>query len=198
MSLLLGRIRSLSPYKGGALLPRRCCCSTFRLPPIHRRPMGFAPPPHDGFALLASAHRCTCLAANTPYIGSQPQAILLGGCILHVDDALPYWLAPRSVSVVPALLPKGDEFRMYSWRNFVELRNHEVRRIHLPRTPVNWCRKEALWKVPRCRDPLLWPTGVRRWRLRHEQPTGARRRVYVFHAGPLGREHEQRPPFRTA
>src|SRR5215217_4233983 len=41
------------PYRGGALLPR-LCCSTARLPPIHRRPLDFTPPPHDGFALLAS------------------------------------------------------------------------------------------------------------------------------------------------
>src|SRR5215208_1352146 len=73
-------------------------------------PWALRAPPHDGFALLASAHRCACLAANTPSIGSQPHAILLGGCIPHVDDALPYCLAPRSVSVVPALLPRGDEF----------------------------------------------------------------------------------------
>ena len=45
------------PYKGGALLPRRYCCSTFRLPPIHRRPLGFAPPPHSGFAFIAAPER---------------------------------------------------------------------------------------------------------------------------------------------
>jgi hypothetical protein len=30
----------------------------------------------------------------------------------YVDDALPCCFAPRSVSVMPALLPKGDEFPM--------------------------------------------------------------------------------------
>ena len=45
-------------------------------------------------------------------MGSQPHAILLGGSIVHVDDALPCCFAPRSVSVMLALLPRGDEFRM--------------------------------------------------------------------------------------
>ena len=74
--------------------------------------MGFAPPPHNGFALLASAHGCAYLATNTSYIGSQPHAIHLGGCIVHIDDALPYRFAPRSGSVIPALLPRSDEFPM--------------------------------------------------------------------------------------
>src|SRR5215208_3079017 len=43
-----------SHSEGEALLPRRCC-STAWLPPS-RRSLGFAPPPHDEFALLASAH----------------------------------------------------------------------------------------------------------------------------------------------
>src|ERR671914_275513 len=29
-----------------------------------RRPLSFAPPPHGGFALLASAHGCACLLAH--------------------------------------------------------------------------------------------------------------------------------------
>ena len=37
--------------------------------------MGFAPPPHDGFALLASAHTDAHTLLGTPYIGSQPHAI---------------------------------------------------------------------------------------------------------------------------
>src|SRR5215208_1864462 len=45
------------PYKGGALLPRRCCCSTVRLPPIDGRLLGFAPPPHSGFAFIAAPER---------------------------------------------------------------------------------------------------------------------------------------------
>jgi hypothetical protein len=36
----------------------------------------------------------------------------LGGCIAHVDDALPCRFASRSVSVTPTLLPTGDEFPM--------------------------------------------------------------------------------------
>jgi hypothetical protein len=83
------------------------------------------PPPHDRFAHLASAHRCTCLATNPPYIGSQPHAILLGECVPHVDHALPGCFAPRSVSVMLALLSRGDE----SLTNFVERRKGEVRCI---------------------------------------------------------------------
>src|SRR5215217_9305287 len=52
-----------------------------------RRPLGFAPPPHDGFAFLASAHGWACPATNTPYIGSQLDAILLQGLFLQMDDA---------------------------------------------------------------------------------------------------------------
>src|SRR5215203_5800659 len=33
---------------------------------LNRRPLGFAPPPHDGFALLANAHGCACSQAHTP------------------------------------------------------------------------------------------------------------------------------------
>src|SRR5918995_4895586 len=59
MSLLLGRIRPFPPLKGRSFVfPRRCCCcSTVRLPPIHRRPMGFASPPHSGFAFIAAPER---------------------------------------------------------------------------------------------------------------------------------------------
>jgi hypothetical protein len=32
---------------------------------------------------------------------------------VHVDDALPCCFAPRSVSVMPALLARGDESAMY-------------------------------------------------------------------------------------
>jgi len=49
------------------------------------RPLGFAPPPHDGFALLASATRMRLpagtfpmLAMNAPYTESQSYAIPLG------------------------------------------------------------------------------------------------------------------------
>ena len=31
-----------------------------RLPASSRRPLGFAPPPHDGFAFIASAQGCAC------------------------------------------------------------------------------------------------------------------------------------------
>jgi hypothetical protein len=92
-----------------------CCPASAVRQPGHlpvKRPLAFAPPPRDGFALIASAHGCAYLAMNTPYLGSQPHAVLLGGCIALVDDALPCCFAPRSVSVMLALLPEGDEFRM--------------------------------------------------------------------------------------
>ena len=51
--------------------------------------MGFAPPPHDGFALLASAHTDALghrriprmLAMNAPYTASYPHATRLGGSL---------------------------------------------------------------------------------------------------------------------
>ena len=73
--------------------------------------MGFAPPPHDGFALLASAHRCAYLATNTSYIASQPQAILLGGSFAQRDDASVLLCVALSC---PPYLPGGDECAMNS------------------------------------------------------------------------------------
>ena len=105
----------LYPHPLPTLRAEHCCpAAAVRQPGylLTRRPLGFAPPPHDGFALLASAHGCAYLATNILYIGSQPHAILLGGCIPRVEDALPCCFAPSSVSVMLALLPRGDEFRM--------------------------------------------------------------------------------------
>jgi hypothetical protein len=93
-----------------SLLPRRCC-STARLPPIDRRPLGFALPPHDGFALLASTHGCACLATVASYTGHQRRATPPGGLFAQRNDAsgglLCVTLPP---SLMPALLPRGDEF----------------------------------------------------------------------------------------
>jgi hypothetical protein len=46
------------------MLPRR---SAVRQPGylLARRPLGFAPPPHDGFALLASAHKDATACRHT-------------------------------------------------------------------------------------------------------------------------------------
>jgi hypothetical protein len=74
--------------------------------------MGFAPPPYDGFALLASAHGCAWLATNTPYMGSQPHAILFGGFSPQRVDASVCLCAMRCL--MPALLPVADEFWMNS------------------------------------------------------------------------------------
>src|SRR5688572_29036873 len=101
----------------GALLLHRCCCSAARLPPIERRPLGFAPPPHDGFALLASA-TWVRLAAST-----FPMCLL---CMHHTLNPSPkqYPLAAYfrrgtmpiccfvSRSLMPALLPASGEFPM--------------------------------------------------------------------------------------
>ena len=83
------------PSEGEAFYPRHCCCSTARLPPIHRRPLSFAPPPHDGFAFLASAHTDALgcrhilyvLVMNAPYNESQSYAIPLGENI-HTEVVL--------------------------------------------------------------------------------------------------------------
>jgi hypothetical protein len=96
----------------------RLCRSTARLPPIHRRPLGFAPPPHDGFAFLASTpmrvpcyeHTIHGFAAthNTPWR-------MYSAC----RRCSPVLLC-ATLSLMPALLPRSDEFRMNSWRNFLE------------------------------------------------------------------------------
>src|SRR5918998_227368 len=55
--------------KDGALLPHHAVRRPGYLPT--RRPMGFAPPPHDEFALLASAHTRMRLLATQPTIGAR-------------------------------------------------------------------------------------------------------------------------------
>src|SRR5829696_8754824 len=116
MPLLLGRIRSLSPYKGGALLPRRCCCSTVRLPPIDGRPLGFAPPPHSGFAFIAAPER---QRLRTIVLTWSPPVYRLD---VHTSEGR-----------LASLYARKRFLRM----NFVELRQRKVRRIPLPRTLVN-------------------------------------------------------------
>src|SRR5215203_6723663 len=116
MSLLLGRIRSLSPYKGGALLPRRCCCSTVRLPPIDGRPLGFAPPPHSGFAFIAAPER---QRLRTIVLTWSPPVYRLD---VHTSEGR-----------LASLYARKRFLRM----NFGELRFGEVRRIPIPRTSVN-------------------------------------------------------------
>src|SRR5829696_7770746 len=62
MTLLFGRIRTLH-----SLRAEHCCpAAAVRQPGcLHRRPLGFAPPPHDGFALFASAIRMRLLATQS-------------------------------------------------------------------------------------------------------------------------------------
>jgi len=81
---------------------------------------------------------CACLKTNTSYIGSQPHVILLGGPFPQMDDA-PVWLCP-ALSLMPTLLPRGDELRMNSWRNFLE-----------PRQGSAWrdCIKKGGWALLR-------------------------------------------------
>jgi hypothetical protein len=71
-------------------------------------PKALRPPPHDGFAPLAAAHGCACLATNTPYIGSQPHAILLGGLFAQRDDAPVLLYVTRSPSHVHPTAGCGD------------------------------------------------------------------------------------------
>jgi hypothetical protein len=104
------------PYKGGALLPRRCCCSTVRLPPIDGRPLGFAPPPHSGFAFIAAPER---QRLRTIVLTWSPPVYRLD---VHTSEGR-----------LASLYARKRFLRM----NFGELRFGEVRRIPIPRTPVN-------------------------------------------------------------
>ena len=81
----------LLPIRGRSFVVAPPRCSATRLPPrdSSMRPMGFAPPPYDGFALLASAHTDAldykhiprALAMNAPYTSSWPHATRLGGSL---------------------------------------------------------------------------------------------------------------------
>jgi hypothetical protein len=82
-----------------------------------RRPLGFAPPPHDGYALLASATRMPLpaetfpmLAMNAPYNDSWPHSIPLEGLLRRGAKPL-CCFASRSL-LMPALLPRADESAM--------------------------------------------------------------------------------------
>ena len=63
------------------------------------------------------------LAMNAPYITSQPHAIPLGGLLAQTDNAY----VSLFVSLMPALLPRGDEFQMNSWRTFLETTPRQLR-----------------------------------------------------------------------
>ena len=116
---------------------------------------------------------------------SQRHTILLGGCIPHVDDALPCCFASRSL--MPTLLPVGDEFRMnfeglgvpFSTcfccfpqlfselgANFAE----NVARIGFLRTPPN----DVLYSLHKKRRTPVQRTGALRGRCLLLQPNLAR------------------------
>src|SRR5215217_8416725 len=123
MAVVSVRLHPLPPFPIKAeLFVAPPPCSATRLPHTHGRPLGFAPPPHDGFALLAAAHGCACLATNASYTAPPHHATLLGHFSAYrrcIRVALRYTLS----LLMPALLAEGDEFLMNSWRNFLE-RNH--------------------------------------------------------------------------
>ena len=97
-------------YRGGASSTRRTVRQPGYLLSV-KRPLGFAPPPHDGFALLACAHGCTWLQAHSP-------------CLLQIHHTLNPSLTPYPVadaigelrclrvaschSLLPALIAVGD------------------------------------------------------------------------------------------
>jgi hypothetical protein len=88
--------------------------------------MGFAPPPRDGFAILAAAHECACPATFASYTGSQPHAIPPGGEFPQMEDAPVLLYVTLSPSHARLVFPVGDGFRMHSWRNYLELRRGGV------------------------------------------------------------------------
>jgi hypothetical protein len=113
MPLLVGRIRSL------LLLGAKLCCPAAVRQPGYlpaRRSLGFAPPPHDGFALLANAHTDAlacwhipnacyeCTTHRVPKLGNTPPRIFPQRC------SAPCCFASRSL--MPALIPMSDEFAM--------------------------------------------------------------------------------------
>jgi hypothetical protein len=103
------------PYKGGALLARRYCCSKVRLPPIYGRPFGFAPPPHSGFAFIAAPERQRLW---TIVLTWSPPVYRPDG---HLSEG-------RMASFYAR--------RLFLRMNFGELRKGEVRRIYL----LSWAR----------------------------------------------------------
>jgi hypothetical protein len=127
------------PYKGGALLPRRCCCSTVRLPPIDGRPLGFAPPPHSGFAFIAAPER---QRLRTIVLTWSPPVYRLD---VHTSEGR-----------LASLYARKRFLRM----NFGELRYGEVRRIPIPRTPVNKAKKKHR-SVDKPRSDTCERTGLR-------------------------------------
>jgi hypothetical protein len=114
------------------VVPRRSVRQPGYLPYIES-PLGFASPPHDGFAFSQRTRGCAYLQAHSPetlatiahYTGeSQPCAIRLGGILPQGASASA--LLCVTLSLMPALLPRDEEFRMNSWRNHLELRQLEV------------------------------------------------------------------------
>ena len=73
-------------------MPRRYSCSTTSLPPTHRRPVGLASPPHDGFALLANAHGDALGCRHIPLASYE--------CTIYRI------LAPRNTPRKPRLAPR--------------------------------------------------------------------------------------------
>jgi len=117
------------PHKGGALSPRRsvrrpgCLPYTLIGDTDRRRPVGFAPPPHDGFALLAGATRMRMPCyEHTIHRFAAPRNIPWRR--IPADGRRPR-VVLRHALLLPALLPMGDESRMNSWRTFLEIRQGE-------------------------------------------------------------------------
>jgi hypothetical protein len=80
-----------------------------------------APASCDGFDLLAA---CARLATYASYTGHQRRAIPLGGAFPQREDVS--GLLCVTLSLMPALLPRGDESAMNTWRTFLVVRQSEV------------------------------------------------------------------------
>jgi hypothetical protein len=100
---------------------------------------------HTGMGLAARTF--PVLAMNASYSASQTHTITLGGLFPHMEDA-PHVALLHALSHA-TLLPRGVASAMNLWRNFRELRNDELRRISIPRTPMNKGVQEGRSAWPR-------------------------------------------------
>jgi hypothetical protein len=117
-------IACLLPIRGRSFVAPPLLFYT-RLPPIDRRPLGFAPPPHDGFASLASAHTD---ALGCRHIPNACYECTLHGILAPRNTPWRIFFAEADASVLlcvmrslmPALLPifEGPDFPYSTYLSF--------------------------------------------------------------------------------
>jgi hypothetical protein len=139
--------------EGGVLVPRPSVRQPGYLPYTRRRPLGFARPPHDGFAFSRRTRGCAYLQAHSPEtlamsahhtVNRSPTQYLLESFPPPIDDASMLLCVTRDLMHALCLSPRGDEFpmnfvpfRALFLANFAEYPKGEVRRIPIPRNPLN-------------------------------------------------------------